>query len=278
MHRFLLPLISLCLLLVGCSGRIGTPTPDAVARQMAINTRLAQAKGTAGVLATGTPEREPHPTGTESPAPAPSRTSSLEPGSLPPASMSGNLLENGAFHKLAGWEEVHTSPVPDRTTLAAGDNYVFWKRAGSGESGGSLGVLQSLELDVSQAKRLELCLDVWVGYHTLKNTGWFAEEHGWLNEMPVHIRVDYLDRAGSQQIWHHGFLITHNGNTTMTNFTLVPRAMWRHFCFNLLDNHLRRGPYGREILPPPVELSRIVLFGNGWDFKGAVGNAVLTVR
>ena len=282
MHRLLLSLLVLCLLATTCAPG-ATPTPDAVARQMAINTRLAQQRTTAGPGSSGTPApgASPSPLSTGAPgpstAPAPSPSPTLEPDPLPHVSLAGNKLENGDFEGLAGWEDAHSSPVPDRTRLAHGGNFVFWQRVGSQENGGSLGVAQSLDLDVSEARRVELCLDIWVGYHTLKNTGWFAEEYGRLNEMPVHVRIDYLDEAGLQQTWHHGFLTRHDGTTSMSNYTLVPAAKWRYFCFDILDDQVRRGPYGRETLPQPIEIQRVQLFGNGWDFKGAVGNVMLRV-
>lgn len=140
---------------------------------------------------------------------------------------------------------------------------------------------------------LYLCLDVWVGYHTLKNTGWWAEERGGSGEMPVHVTVVYRDRGGQQQRWDHGFLLDNKaqdvlwlnpktgkreyktGKTTLRNVTPVLKDSWSHFCFDLLDSNTRKDVKGHQTLPRPATITRIMLYGNGWDFRGAAGNVVL---
>ena len=66
---------------------------------------------------------------------------------------------------------------------------------------------QDIDADVSGCRSLELSLDVYVGYHTLKDTGWWSKVHGGHGEMPVHVGLWYLDSDGKKHLWIHGFLI-----------------------------------------------------------------------
>jgi hypothetical protein len=111
--------------------------------------------------------------------------------------------------------------------------------------------------------------------------------------MPVEITLLYLDATGKSQQWNHKFLIHHkapavlwvnpdtgkweykSGVTAPQNVTPVPKASWCHFCFDLMDEAIRKDVKRRRILPKPARLTRILLYGSGWDFRGGVGNVML---
>jgi hypothetical protein len=208
----------------------------------------------------------------------------------------GNLLENGGFEGLGGWQKQHASNVADRVTVETRDHAVVWERTGSRNDGGLVGVYQDLDLDVSQAKSLVVSFEVRVDYHTLTSPGWWAEERGGSGEMPAKVSVAYLDAAGREYVWDHGFLADNRawdllwrnpdtgqvepkrGRTTLRNFTAVPHSQWVHTSFDLFDDAVRRDGRAQAVLPRPARLKRIYLHGSGWDFKAAVANAHLRMK
>ena len=195
---------------------------------------------------------------------------------LPAADLSNNLIQNGLMNGLSGWQKQHISQVKDYTVLKSYPNIAVWERGKSNNDGGLLGVYQELNADVSDATKLELCLDVWVGYHSLPNTGWWSEQNHGNGEMPVHVTVAYEDANGQSHDWDHGFMLSNSGGTTLKDFTLVPQALWSHHCFNLMSDAVRRDPKRQKVLPKPAKITRVSLYGNGWDFHGAVGNVLLS--
>jgi hypothetical protein len=239
----------------------------------------AAASATAAALST----EVPLPAGTQRPPSTPEAIStevgrSAEPAPLAAEDLAGNLLTNGAFEDLAGWGTLHQSNVPDKIRLENGGNFVLWERTQSNSDGGAVGLFQDIDVDLSGAEQLMLCLDVWVGYHTLRNTGSWSDVKGGMGEMPVQITVHYLDASGNQERWSHGFLVPNEGDTDLENYTLVPTAEWSHVCFDLMDDAVRKNPPGELTLPPPTTITQVRLFGSGWDFKGAVGNALLQAK
>ena len=239
----------------------------------------AAATATAAALSTDVPL----PPGPQQPPSTPELVStevgrSAEPAPLAAEDLAGNLLTNGAFEDLAGWGTLNQSNVPDKTRLEDGGNFVLWERTQSNSDGGAVGLFQDLDVDLSGAEQLMLCLDVWVGYHTLRNTGRRSDVKGGMGEMPVQITVHYLDANGNQERWSHGFLIQNVGDTTLQNYTLVPAAEWSHVCLDLMDDEVRKDPLGEQTLPRPSTITQVRLFGSGWDFKGAVGNALLQAK
>ena len=212
---------------------------------------------------------------------------------LQEVNLSENLIKDGDFNTLKEWERFHSSNVGDFISLEKGENYIVWERTNSQNDAGKVGVYQNLDVDVYEMRFLSLCLDVWVDYHTLTPTGWWWEERSVNEKMPVEIAVLYLDRTGKSHQWSHSFLSHHNaplvlwvnpdtgkweyksGITASKNITPVPKASWGHFCFDLMDETIRKDPKAQRVLPKPARLTRILVYGNGWDFRGAVGNVML---
>ncbi len=248
------------------------------------------------------PSTPPSPSPSIPPSASPSNStvaSSYEQPSAGPiaelqaANLSGNLIKDADFNTLNKWERFHSSEVGDIVSLDKRGNYIVWERTGSRNDEGTVGVYQNLDVDVRNTRTLSLCLDVWVDYHTLERTGWWWEERDENGQMPVEITVLYLDKTGKSHQWSHGFLIDHHASAVLwvdpdtgkweykdgiaapQNITPVPKASWCHFCFDLLDEAIRKDLKGQRALPKPARLIRILLYGNGWDFRGAVGNVVL---
>jgi hypothetical protein len=203
-----------------------------------------------------------------------------------------NLIRNGTFNGLESWTQAK-SDAPGQFKMWTADNGVLWERTGSRNDGANFGVLQPLDVDVSGSEKLILELDARVDWHTLRGTGWWSEERGGPGETPVHIGVSYVDDHGKGQSWHYGFLIHEKGGalawrnpqtgeiekksakTTRKNYTVILPGKWHHASFDLLDEEVRRDPRGAEALPRPARVTRIYVYGSGWDFRGSVANLSL---
>lgn len=247
--------------------------------------------------ATSPANDKPSPSLSPTTSTSPSANEQSSAGPIPglqPVNLSENLLKNGDFNTLEEWERFHSSKAGDLISLEKGQNYIVWERTNSQNDKGKVGVYQNLDVDVFNTRSLSLCLDVWVDYHTLEHTGWWWEARDGNAEMPVEMTVLYLDKTGKSYQWNHKFLIQHNapavlwvnpdtgkweyrsGVTPSQNVTPLPKASWGHFCFDLMDETSRKDGQGRRILPKPARLTRILLYGSGWDFRGAVGNVMLS--
>ena len=210
-----------------------------------------------------------------------------------------NLIRNGDFSNgFEGWDKFHSTNVNDTWNLQIGgpDNYLSWKRGRSRNDGGSVGAVQSMDIDVSGYKKLLLSIDVMVEHHTLLNSGWWSEKQGGSGEYPAKIILFYDDDQGNRHMWTHGFLSTnekqpvtfrnpdtgtieqYDGTTSTTNFTMVPKEKWFRYTVDLMapgqliDMDLKTR--GKQ-MPKPQKLVMIRLVGQGWDFAAAVDNVTL---
>ena len=172
------------------------------------------------------------------------------------------------------------------------DGAVIWQRRRSGNDGANYGILQPRDVNTTDARRLILELDVRVNSHTLRGTGWWSEKRGGTGETPVHICVSYLGSDGRSHAWHYGFLVHATGivvywrnpatgqrerksaDTSLQNFLVPKPGQWRQVSFDLLDDAVRRGPRG-EAMPRPSRITRVYLYGSGWDFEAGVRNISL---
>lgn len=188
----------------------------------------------------------------------------FEPEPLPAAELGGNLLRNGAFDSLEGWTQHDTTDAEDQILLEARENFVVWTRTNSDSKGGGLGVYQDdLYSDVTDAKNLMVDMDVWVGGQTLDGAGWLG------NEVPVLLEIMYLDQEDRTHTWRRGFIM--HGEVELLHITTLPQATWTHVSFDLMNAEHRLDRLGAA-MPPPAKLLKVMVYGNGWDFKGAVGN------
>ena len=187
-----------------------------------------------------------------------------------PASAEANLLLNGTFQHLDGWTRYEFIAADDVVELKNESNYVIWTRTNSREESGALGVYQSnLHIDVSGAGQAVVDFDVWVGGQMLAGDGKWTDTAGIAGEMPVHVEITYLDADGETFLWDRGFLIY--DFAVAKHAEIIEKAAWTHITLDLLDDALRLNPKG-DPLPPPATITKVMVYGNGWDFSGAVGN------
>lgn len=192
-----------------------------------------------------------------------------------------DLIRNGDFSdSLSQWEKTHSSKVEDKWEVAVKDKekYLSWSREQSGSDGGTVGVVQQMEANVREFRKLILSIDVRVSSHTLSGPGWWAEQRGGSGEYPVKILIYYKDVKDRPHVWTHGFLSDFKGRTNLKNFSNSPRDTWYHYEADLMDvaelvdmDFQQRG----QRLPLPAKITAIKLLGQGWDFVAAVDNVKL---
>lgn len=200
----------------------------------------------------------------------------ITPIPYPAASQEENLLKNGTFQDLIHWERYEQIAPEDLVSLTAESNYVVWTRTNSREESGALGVYQDDQhIDLSGAKQVMVDVDVWVGGQSLTGIGEWTETAGITGEMPVHLEITYLDANGEKFLWDCGFLVY--GFSMAENVKVLEKAVWTHFSFDLLDDTVRINPRG-DLLPSPTTITKVMVYGNGWDFSGAIGNLSIRIN
>ncbi|RPI93856.1 MAG: hypothetical protein EHM39_12580, partial [Chloroflexi bacterium] len=190
------------------------------------------------------------------------------------------LIANGGL--ALGWESWTTNtPCTDCSLNIAADylpdgSAFVWNRINSGGNGSAIWVYQDINADVSPYTALTLSLDVWVDQQSLPNSGWWSDENNGPGEYPAVVSIIFADTAGTEFAWTHGFLVTHDGSTLLTNYTLLPEASQRtHWEADILDPQLWNDGHGGP-LPTPVRLLRFSIGGSGWDFAGGAAHLSLT--
>jgi hypothetical protein len=91
-------------------------------------------------------------------------------------------------------------------------------------------------------------------------------------EVPVHVEITYLDAQGEKFLWDRGFMVF--GFSMVDHVHVIKKGVWTHFSFDLMDDAVRTNPKG-DVLPPPATILKVMVYGNGQDFTGAVGNLKL---
>ena len=147
--------------------------------------------------------------------------------------------------------------------------------------GGTLGLSQNLQIDVSKAPAVQLEFDVWIGSHSLNSIGWWSSQHGGFGEMPIIVSVDYLDAQKRQHRWNCGFITTGSdtkGHDANHRVQTVPRGSWHHAAFDLRNKKNLQVPNDGTTMLPLATITKLTVSGKGWDFRSAVGNLVLQVQ
>lgn len=211
------------------------------------------------------------------------RTSSASSDAPPPpsdASAASDLIFNGDFSGLEGWQVqpstkcTHCGMESQRSDKNH-SYYLAWERTGSGADGAALWARQRPTCDVRRCGKLVLSFDVRVDHHSLPNSGWWSDGRGGSGEYPAKVVIAFTDNKGERFEWAHGFLYRHDGSTRLVNYTRVPKGQWVHFETDLFAAENWVDGWGMS-LPSPVTLTDIFVGGNGWDFAGALTNLQLS--
>ena len=207
----------------------------------------------------------------------------------PPVGREERLLSNGDFEAdLGGWgkrllkderrDSVMTCEVVYDEDIQS--NVVEFKRTGGGTSGMPLGLDQDLYIDLSKYKEVCLQLDVKPVFQSLSGGGWAGGA-----EYPVTVQIAFFDQRDERQLWSHGFY--YKDTSDYDDATKVERGAWFTFrspnlkevkpdCADekLVSDGQRWGRNVRRYIDPvvPKTITRIVVFGAGWDYTGRADN------
>lgn len=194
--------------------------------------------------------------------------------------MRGNIIKNGSFRQLKWWDQIHKSNADDTYSITPKKNCVILERMKSGSDGGTVGLTQNIDSDVTRYRSLILSLDAWIDFHTLPDIGTWAKKHGGFGELPLMITIKYQDIHDHLQVWNCGFITTSRelrDTRGLVNVTILGKRNWRHFDLDLMRDDVRRDSTGK-VLPRPKRIMQINVSGKGWDFRSAVGNLKLSRR
>ncbi len=201
-----------------------------------------------------------------------------------PESTKEQLPVNGNFENdLTGWTKwqgkddisVHTCEVVYDEEKKS--NVVVFKRTNGRRGGSRVGIAQDIYIDLSGHDEIYLLVDVKPIYQSLPGGGWAGG-----GEYPLTIELAYVDQEGVGYKWRHG--LYHKGESRYSDSsTKIPEDAW----FTYISPNLKEilpvcadelrvkdgrkwGKEYHEYKPPviPKVITRILIFGGGWDFVG----------
>lgn len=215
----------------------------------------------------------------------------VEPPPLTPMNMADNALKNGDFTSTVafeGWTLIDENNTAEGTTgeTRVGTNCIIWERH-SGETdwgNGTLGVVQEVNADVSQAYAPMLTLNVFL------NDPYYS-----MAEAPIALTIVYIDEQDMEHTWRHAFTHDMSGYYEMEDYfdesevsgmppapqpetpdephvpegfnssTVVAEDQWSQHQFTL-----------KQVLSPaPKTIKSVRIHAEGSDFTVAAGNILL---
>ena len=160
-------------------------------------------------------------------------------------------------------------------------NVVEFKRTGGSDDGSIIGIAQDVYIDLSRHKELYLQLDVKPTLQTIPGGGWRGG-----GEYPVCIELAFIDQNSVSHRWQHGFY--YEGTDKYPTSTKVEEDAWFTYLSpnlkeliplcgfreNVEDIEKWSGTIMHPYSPPviPQFITRVLLFGGGWDFTGRADN------
>ncbi len=160
-------------------------------------------------------------------------------------------------------------------------NVIQFTRVGGGSSGSHVGIARDVNIDVSEHADLRVQVDVKSVSHNLRGGGWAGG-----SEYPVCVEIAYLDQRGTAHRWRQGFYAI--GDDTHGTSTKLPQGVWHTYTSPTLaelaplcaDDAVRAGLGGwfrnpmhaYDASSRPAVITRVALFGAGWDFNGRADN------
>jgi RNA polymerase sigma factor (sigma-70 family) len=160
-------------------------------------------------------------------------------------------------------------------------NVVEFERTNGGRDGSRVGIAQDTYIDLSKYDELYLQLDVKPMYQSLSGGGWAGG-----GEYPVTVELAYIDQKGTAYRWRHGIYYKDESRYSDSSTKLPQNAWFTYTSPNLkeilpvcadklrVEDGRRWGKEFREYEPPvnPEVITRILIFGGGWDFIGRADN------
>ncbi|MBI2845983.1 MAG: FecR domain-containing protein [Chloroflexi bacterium] len=125
------------------------------------------------------------------------------------------------------------------------------------------GIVQIINLDISDFVALQLRMDVRIDFHDLAGGGSQSSEY------PILVRIDYEDQYGSPAHWYHGFYTQNDRGNPTLNGQLIPQGVW----FPYEEPNLLR-----LMDPPPAFIHSIQIYASGWNYDALVSEVGLLVE
>ena len=190
----------------------------------------------------------------------------------PPAGQ-GLLLSKSISMGIEQWETWLQEGSSEKGTneVSLVDDSQFYKvvqfqRSSDPDDGGAAGIYQETDISVSQFKSLYVWL---VGKIDNENGGNIANTSPkWFPEGAIQVKIKYLDIAGTEKQWYHGFYYSHIKNPDSLHF-----------------NKINKGDYFWYISPDlmtfehkPSVIKEVRVYGFGWDFSGSLADINLIGR
>ena len=144
--------------------------------------------------------------------------------------------------------------------------YRFRRIGGGGEQvnrHGEAGISQVVNRDIRDYSTLGMRARVQVNHQSLSGGGSAGTEY------PVMIKIYYVDGAGQDQIWYHGFYHQNVDGFSVAGASLVPTHEWVTY---------ENPDLLHAIYPRPVFIWRVEVVGSGWEFDSYVTEVSLEGR
>jgi hypothetical protein len=181
---------------------------------------------------------------------------------------SGESILPSPFGSIQGWklwlQPGSRSAGVNEVKLADDREYgtVFhFSRTDNRRDGGAAGLTQPLDVDVSSLGSLQVMVTGKVLYEEGGNIANINPR--WYPEGAVQVRLKYINMAGAEAEWYHGFYSQAISRADEENFTRVTGKRWFvYYSPNLM-----------ELPEPPAVIKEFRVYGFGWQFESLVAQA-----
>jgi len=138
------------------------------------------------------------------------------------------------------------------------DKVVRFQRSSDPDDGGAAGIFQETDISVSQFKSLYVWL---AGKIDNENGGNIANTYPeWFPEGAIQVKIKYLDTAGTEQQWYHGFYYSRIKNPDSLHFNKINKG----------DYFWYIGPDMMTFENKPSVIKEVRVYGFGWDFSSSL--------
>lgn len=173
-------------------------------------------------------------------------------------------FDDGDFTSDPAWNVVNNDDRPG--SVGVTDGYVRWTRSGARGNGGAVGI--DIEVDIPVTDATTAVFDVLATFRDVGDgCGWTCGEYP-ANVM-LYLENDAGDELRLRYAFNYGTELQDKERDDFRQIaTQVPRDEWvRDLSFNV-----------REGWPEAARITRVHIYGNGWNFEGGVDDIAIVER